>query len=57
VVTFTGEIIKIENVSSLTASLPTTGADTPMPSAGIFLLGFAALVLGALLVLKNKTRA
>lgn len=57
VVTFTGEIIKIENVSSLAASLPTTGAEMPMPSAGIFLLGFAALVLGALLVLKNKTRA
>lgn len=59
VVTFSGEIFKIENISSPAAvqNLPTTGAEMPMPSLAIFLVGFAMLVLGALLVLKNKTRA
>ena len=59
VVTLTGVIYKIENVSTPAPgqNLPTTGADVPMPSAAIFLFGFAALVLGTLLVLKNKMRA
>lgn len=57
VVTFNGEIYTIENVSTLTATLPTAGADMTMPGAAIFLVGFALLALGALLVLKGKRRA
>ena len=55
IVTFAGEIYKIDNLSS-PQNLPTAGADMPLPGAGIFLFGLASLVLGTRLMLKNKMR-
>lgn len=56
VVTFNGDIYKIENISNPAAvkNLPTTGADMPASRAEIVIAGLALLGLGGLLLLKNR---